>query len=218
MSTQPEKSPASKTPETDKKTAPNLPAEALSRTESKASQLFRSFLRWAGLGVVVFGLGALTAIFLFYVPKADELKLAEQDLATANAKINELHAEIATLETQIAELTPLEETNQSLKTELDQVFLHLHLIVALKDVRSAQFALAQENTPHAKNALEETADTLTTMQDLLATDQATELNALLSRLELAQGEIESNPFAAQSDLEVLAVRLIELEEAWFSAP
>ncbi|GAB4579363.1 MAG: hypothetical protein Fur0022_21010 [Anaerolineales bacterium] len=218
MSNQPEKSPTPKLPEADKKTAPKLSPDAVTRSESKASQLFRSFLRWAGLALVVFGMGALAAIFLFYVPKSNELKQAEQELATANATLNELHGEIASLEAQIAELSALEATKQALETELDQAYLHLHLVAALKDIRAAQYALAQENPNDAKTELAETANTLTTMQEFLEAEDVETINTLLSRLELALGGIDTNPFAAQSDLEVLAVGLMDLEETWFTGP
>jgi hypothetical protein len=41
---------------------------------------------------------------------------------------------------------------------------------------------------------------------------------LESRLILATGEIDTNPYAAQSDLDVLATGLLELENAYFSTP
>ncbi|HNB53445.1 MAG TPA: hypothetical protein PK530_15945 [Anaerolineales bacterium] len=210
--------PASPLPEADKKTAPKFSPEAVTRNESKASQFFRSFLRWTGIALLVFGLGALAAIFLFYVPKANQLKLAEQDTATAEAKITELQTEITNLETQLDSLSSLKEDNQTLQTSLDQSRTHIALLQALADIRNAQYALALDDTAQAKIALAATTDTLTDMQSLLETDQAEVVAALLSRLELAQGELESNPFAAQSDLEVLAVSLLELEQSLFSTP
>lgn len=205
-------------PEANKKTAPAFSPDAVSRTESKTSQFFRSVLRWMGLGLVVFGLGALAAIFLFYVPKANEVKLANQNLAAAEGQITDLQTEITNLKNQMAELSTLEETKQSLQAELDQARLHIHLLAALTDIRTAQSALAQDDRAAAQTALTPTAATLTQLQKGLANEQAETVSALLSRLKLAQGELESNPFAAQSDLEVLAVSLLELEQSLFSEP
>jgi cytoskeletal protein RodZ len=201
----------------DKKTAPKLSPEAVSRDESKARQWGRSFLRWAGLALVVFGLGALAAIFLFYIPKTNELNLATQDLATADAQMTELQTEITSLENQIAQLSTLEETNQTLQTELDQAQSHIYLLDALADIRNAQFALAQDDAPAAQTALTATAATLTELQERLDEEQA-DMDALLDRLKLAQGELETNPFAAQSDLEVLANGLLKLEQTLFDTP
>lgn len=210
--------PASPLPEADKKTAPKFSPEAVTRNESKASQFFRSFLRWTGLALLVFGLGALAAVFLFYIPKANQLKLAEQDTATAEAKITELQTEITSLESQLDSLSSLKETNQTLQTNLDQAQTHIYLLQALADIRNAQYALALDDTAHAKTILAPTTDTLTEMRSLLDAKQAEIVASLLSRLELAQGELEANPFAAQSDLEVLAVSLLELEQSLFSTP
>lgn len=209
--------PAVSLSETDKKTAPKFSPDAVSRDESKFQQWTRSFLRWAGLTLIIFGLGALAAIFLFYVPKSNALKQANQDLATAEAKITELQSQITGLENQIAGLSTLEETNQTLQGELDQANTHIHLLIALADVRTAQAALAEGNLDTAKTQLEQTAISLTAMQKLLASEQASSVTAMLSRLELAQGELD-NAFAAQSDLEVLAVNLLDLEKALFDMP
>jgi len=211
-------SPGKKLTDTEKKSLPTISSDAVSRPESKASQFFRSFLRWAGIALVFFGLGALTAVYLFYIPKSNELKLAGQDLATANAKISELQSEITALNNQLGELSALEETNQTLQTDLDLAQLHMHLLAVLVDVRTAQLALVEEDPEAAGQALVNTAETLTAMQQALESDQAASVDALLSRLELALGELDTNAIDAQADLDVLANRLLQLEETLFSAP
>ena len=213
----PTTSPSPKLPDANKKSTPSLSPDAVSRTESKATQFFRSFLRWTGVALLVFGLGALTTIFLFYVPKSDELKQVEQDLATANATIGELQTEITTLENKIDALSTLEEANLALQDERDQVHRHVHLLDALTDIRTAQYALEKDETSAANLALADTATTLTALQTL-SKDEEADIDSMLSRLELALGELDANPFAAQSDLEVLANSLIELEKTWFSEP
>jgi len=214
----PSPTPSPKLADANKKSAPALSPDAVSRSESKATQFFRSFLRWAGIALVVFGLGALAAIFLFYIPKSNDLKQTAQEFATANAKISALQTEITTLENRIAELSTLEAANQGLQTDLEMAQLHAHLLDALVDVRAAQYALAQDDPASASEQLATTAATLTEMQKLLEAEQAQSVDTMLSRLELAQGGLDSDPFAAQSDLEVLATRLLQLEEATFNEP
>ena len=211
-------SPSAKLPDANKKSTPSLPPDAISRKESKAAQLFRSFLRWAGVALLVFGLGALTTIFLFYVPKSNELKLVQQDLATANTTITTLQTEITSLEARIRTLSALEETNLALQTDFSQAQIHIHLLTALADIRAAQAALAKDDAAAAATELTGTTATLTAMQSLLEGDPVEVANTLLSRLKLAQGELDSNPFAAQSDLEVLATGLLQLEQSLFAVP
>ncbi len=214
----PSTTPSAKLPDANKKSTPILPPDAISRKESKAAQFFRSFLRWAGMALLVFGLGALTTIFLFYIPKSSELKQAEQKLATANATITELQTEITSLKNHIKELSTLEETNLALQRDLDQTQVHVHLLTALADVRTAQFALEQDDATTANAELANTSTTLTEMQSLLDGEQADSINSMLSRLEQALGELDTNLFAAQLDLEVLANDLLQLEKSLFSKP
>jgi hypothetical protein len=173
-------------------------------------------LRWTGAALLVFGLGALAAIFLFFVPKSNDLKLADQELAAANAKISELQTEITTLENRITELSTLEERNQALQTDLDLTLLHVYMLDALVDIRTAQYALERDDPASASEQLANTAASLTEMQKLLEAEQTPKVDAMLSRLELALGELDSNPFAAQSDLEVLAASLLQLENELFN--
>jgi TolA-binding protein len=197
------------------KSMPTFSSEAVSRPESKIRQFFRSFLRWTVMALIIFGLGVLAAYFFLYVPKSNDLKLAGQELATANAKISELQGEITTLENQINELSTLEERNQSLQADLDMAQLHVLLLDVLIDIRTAQYALADGDPTAAGEALENTTTTLMNVQQALEVEQ-TQIDALLSRLELAIGELETNSFAAQSDLEVLANSLLQLEETLFN--
>ncbi|NJN43888.1 MAG: hypothetical protein HC806_03570 [Anaerolineae bacterium] len=53
------------------------------------------------------------------------------------------------------------------------------------------------------------------MQNMLEPEQAQFMDALISRLKLAIGGLEDNAFVAQSDLEVLADGLMQLEETAF---
>lgn len=203
--------------DTDNKTVPKFSPDAVSRDESKFRQWMRSFLRWAGLALIVFGLGALAAVFLFYVPKANALKQANQNLTAAETKIAELQNQITGLENQIASLSTLEDTNKTLQADLAQANTHIHLLIALADVRTAQAALAEGDLTTAKAQLDQTATSLAAMQKLLPSAQASSVASMLSRLELAQGELD-NVFAAQSDLEVLAVNLLDLEKTLFTTP
>ncbi|NJN43887.1 MAG: hypothetical protein HC806_03565 [Anaerolineae bacterium] len=101
----PEQPPSEKTiADKGKKSIPPIPTEAVSKPESKTRQFFRSFLRWTGAALIIFGLGALAAILLFYIPKSSQLKQVDQDLAAANITISELQTEVSDLNDLTSEL------------------------------------------------------------------------------------------------------------------
>ncbi|MFQ5616227.1 MAG: hypothetical protein ACE5GO_07190 [Anaerolineales bacterium] len=201
-------------PKSTPERAPEISAEELPQGESKARQFFRNFFRWTAGLLVVFGLGVIAAIFLFYLPKVRELTSINDKLALANAEITNLEGQIETLNTRIEELSALEDTNQTLQDDLRMAGLHIHLLSALADVHAAQFALALGDIDNARLQLNNTPNALATLQETLEPDQQQAVDLMKQRLELAISELDNDPFAAQSDLEVLANSLIQLENSF----
>jgi len=185
--------------------------EKAPKEESKARRFFRQALRWV-LGVlIVFGLGYLTAIFALYRPTTQELSRASGELEAARDQI-------ATLEARVEELKPLETKNEELLAAQDEYELHIAILNARLDVAMARLALVQGDIAKAQITLRNTDDTLAKIKTLLPEAQSDVVTAMEDRLELTLSEIEEDPYAAQSDLDVLATNLLQLEDSLFSSP
>jgi hypothetical protein len=117
-----------------------------------------------------------------------------------------------------ARVSSLESQTGQLQDQLDLADLHTRILSALADVRSAQLALQQEDVPRAKVHLTNTPATLVELEDLVGVDQTELVASMRERLDLAAGGLEDDTFAAQSDLDVLANNLIQLENTFFAAP
>lgn len=179
-------------------------------------------LRWLVGLLVVFGLGVVAAIFLLYLPQQQLMNELRSQLQQTNndlaAQLKQAEDRFAGLEAQLDGMKPLEERNRALQTELDQTRLHAAILTARSDVAAAQLALARSDLARVRVALEKTPETLDQIAGLLDADQQKLVDDLRSRLELALSEAEENPFAAESDLLVLATSLLELENAYFARP
>ncbi|MBE9524806.1 MAG: hypothetical protein IMY76_06880, partial [Chloroflexi bacterium] len=66
-------------------------------------------------------------------------------------------------------------------------------------------------------ALEKTDETLALIKSLLPVEQRDVVVAMEQRLELVLTEIAEDPYAAGSDLNVLATSLLQLEDATFGS-
>lgn len=187
------------------------PEERAPETESKARRFFRQALRWV-LGVmIVFGLGYLAAIFALYRPTSQELSQARGELETTRDQI-------ATLEARVEELKPLETENEELLAAQDEYELHIAILDARLDISTARLALVQGDIAKTQITLRNTDETLAKIKTLLPTSQSEIVTAMEDRLELTLSEIEDDPYAAQSDLDVLATNLLQLEDSLFSSP
>ncbi len=102
--------------------------------------------------------------------------------------------------------------------ELDQAKLHIAILSARTDVATAQLALEKQDTSKAHVSISQTPTTLDSISSMLESNQQKLVEDMKSRLQLADSEIDSNAFAAQSDLTVLATSLLELENALFTQP
>jgi peptidoglycan hydrolase CwlO-like protein len=194
-------------------TAGEVPQE-----ESRTRRFFLRLLRWSVGLLVIFGLGIIATILVFYQPKVDELAKTNQELANANDEILSLQNQIEDLEAEISSLSALEERNQVLQDELELADLHIHILSARADVHAAQFALSTDDVARAQLQLNQTPTTLAELRQMLKPGERQVVDSMLQRLELASGGIEDDPFAAQSDLEVLANSLAQLENTYFANP
>lgn len=189
----------------------SAPVPAPQQAESKMRHFFRMALRWVIGFLIVFLLGALAMEFAFYRPltlQFDQVK-NERDQAQQNEK---------NLQGQIDSLTPLATQNKSLQDQLSESQLHVTILSAEANVTTAQVSLLNDIPADARLVLNKTTTTLKTLQGMLPPDQQKVATDMQNRLTLALGELDSNKFAAQSDLNVLETSLIQLENILFANP
>ncbi len=176
--------------------------EAVASSEPvKPKRRLRRFLFWT---LCVFGLFAmgLAATWFFQVgPLSIELEKAR--------------IEIQSLESELEALRSLPAENEQLSDALETSESHQQLLGVLVNVTSAQLALAQGDTIAAKTALAGTRASLLELEEDLSGDDSETVRDLIDRLELLQGELDTDKFAASRDLEILANNLLSLERSLF---
>jgi hypothetical protein len=186
------------------------PTEFLPEVEPPPPSKFRQFLsralRWVTGFLLVFVLGIVAMWVVRVRPDQAEIKSLQADLGA-------MQDQITTLEDQVRSLQPLEEENASLQAELAETEQQMAIRGVLVDVTSAQLAMAQEDPIAAKAALAGTDDRMKALDvELVGTDT---LEGLRTRLALVVDELDSDAFAAQRDLQILANNLISLERSLF---
>ncbi len=198
--------------------APIEEAATDAKEESKASRFFRKVLRWTLGLLIVFGLGFTVAIFALYRPTLQKVEQGKSELAQANEQIDNLDGLIATLEGEIENLQALKDKNQELTTAQKGLNLHVAILNTRLDVANALLSLSEGDDAQAHLILNNTAETLNTIESLLESDQRDVVTPMRQRLELVLTEMENDSYAAQSDLDVLATSLLQLEDALFGGP
>jgi len=185
------------------------------KDESKARTFLRKLIRWSAGLLIVFGLGLILGIFVLYRPATQDIKQVDNDLSAANTQIEDLKSEMSELEARIDYLQSLEDDNNRLLAEQTAFNLHVAILDARVDVANAVLALQEEDTAQARIILDKTSGTLDTISTLLEPELQDAVTAMKQRMELVMSEMEADPYAAQSDLDVLATKLLELEDGLF---
>jgi hypothetical protein len=217
----PKKEPIEKSSPDEKMAAPNgeekpavvdrfAPAPAETPKSNRAPSIWRRLLRGL-LGILIlFSLGALTILLVFYLPLRQELEVARAEIEALNQKTA---SELQNANEEINRLSSLESSQEDLQTRLDQATRSLVLLQIRYDVTSAQLALADKNAAKARLALSNTEASLKTLEGLLPQAQRDVIADLLTRLKLVLSEMDEKTYAARSDLDVMANLLLELETA-----
>ncbi|MBL7164659.1 MAG: hypothetical protein ISS57_18890 [Anaerolineales bacterium] len=192
------------------------------KEESKVRRIFRMLLRWT-LGIlIVFGVGFLTAVYMLFRPEVQSNRELQNQIQSeqqaAEEQFADLESQIAGLEGQIDDLNPLAIENEELLAAQGEFELHIAILDARLDVSNALLALAVNDPARARVSLEKTGDALATVSSMLPEDQRAMVTSMEQRLDLALTEMEDDPYAAQSDLDVLSKSLLELEDALFGMP
>lgn len=207
----PSEAPLPTGPETSPKEEKQPEIKAAPKTESRSRRVILRTIRWMLGFLIVLGLGVLIVLFTLYIP-------ARQQINASNDRLQQADQKIADLQNQINSLSGLQNSNQSLQSQYDKANLHIVILSARVDVANAQLALAKKDTAKARAALSQTPDTLTKLKGLIDQNQQKIVTDMQDRLTLAVKELDSNTYAAQSDLDVLATSLVDLENTYFTTP
>lgn len=172
------------------------------KTPSKIGNLARRLLRWATALSLIFLLGVLLAWLLRIRP--------------ATAELERLAGEVSGLQMEVDRLKGMEAEFEGLQSALARSEQHLAILKVLVDISSAQLAMVQDDPAGAKAALLGTDVKLAQLQASLSGEQAAAAAAMRDRLTLVLSEIDSDTFAADRDLEILANNLLALERSLFN--
>jgi len=191
---------------TEPATVPPLAPSPSSLESSRFSPWLRRALRWATGLLVVFAMG-LGATWLAQVrPLQAQVESLEQERATLEAQAADLTLQLQAMEAVRAE-------NVSLKVDQAKLEQQRLVLQAMTATAQAQLALAGGSAVEAPGPLLAQVEAkLAALQGVLAGSMQQDVRNLRDRLALASGEVESDPFAAQRDLEILANGLRMLEE------
>jgi hypothetical protein len=171
-------------------------------------RFFTKAVRWsAGIGLV-FGFGVVLTWVVRVVPLVNELRDIRDTLEVANAQITDL-------EKDVDDLRDVEQDNVSLRADLSSAELHIVLLNVLIDVGEARIALATDDPIAASAALTDTDEHMASLQAALGGENANTVVGLRVRLQQAISEIDTDTFAADGDLKILANGLKLLEQHVF---
>jgi DNA repair exonuclease SbcCD ATPase subunit len=150
------------------------------------------------------GLGALWLV---------QVRPLRQQVAELERERESLQANVADLQTETARLEGVDAENAILKATKAELEQSSALRAARVGTLQAQYVLASGgDAREAVEALSSADDKLEILEKALAGTQQESVRALRYRLAMAAEEVESDPFAAQRDLEVLANGLETMEK------
>jgi hypothetical protein len=153
---------------------------------------------------------ALVVVLIFSFAAGTIYLLWVQPTTAANQSLT---AQLAAADAELGRLRPQATENAQLSAQVRQSTLRLLVLGALVDVNAGRVSLAQGETASAVTRLSAIEADLANLHSRLEGDQAASVAQMQDRLSLIQGEVASDSFAAQRDLEVLANALSQLAEA-----
>jgi len=192
----------------------------LSRLGRAFVNFLRALLRLIVLVIFIGGIGALLYYGLPYINRTfiapverntAQIKKLETEISALQTQLDEINARVATLETTVeaysVSIQKLEsmqaELDAQLKANNDKILLDLkHEVMmtrALDTLARARLYLAQSNFGLAKLDVQSARDLLA---ELLAETNDELLSQVLTRLDLALGNLPDFPVVASGDLEI----------------
>ena len=186
-------------------------AEEQEPEPKKRRNIFRRILIWLVVIALAFAAGFYVDSYLRYQPQRELT-------AERTAELEEARTEINRLEDEIDRLSVFEEINQQLEEENVRLETHLTVLSTRVAVANATLAVAQDNISEARLALDKVGTNLEKLESMLNAEQVEVVQNMQQRHELIVEEVEVDTFTALSDLEVLASKLLSLENTLFVAP
>ena len=178
---------------------------------SKVRKIWRRILIWLVLIAISFASGFFVDTYLRYSPALDQVASLKTDL-------NKKTDEVTSLQGEIDRLSQFEEQNTTLGSEIDLLDTHLKLLTARAAVAEASLAVEQDRIADARLSLDKLGTSLESLKGMLNADQAEVVDSMLQRYRLIQIEIDTESSSALTDLDLLANRLITLENNLFANP
>lgn len=185
---------------------------------SKARKIWRQILIWLVVIAIAFAGGFFLDTYLRYQPALDQIASLNDQIANLNTDLGNKDGEIASLQSEIDRLSQFEDLNTGLKEEIDQLEIHLKLLTARASVADASLAVEQERTADARLALNKLGTTLDSLKETLMADQTEVVDSMIQRYQLVVSELDTEGYSALTDLDLLANRLIALENNLFATP
>lgn len=178
---------------------------------SRARKIWRQILVGLVVVVIAFAGGFFLDTWMRYQPEKDRTAALLVDLDDAQEEIVSMEAEIERLGTFI-------EINTALTAEIDQLNIHLVLLSVRASVADASLAVEQGRQADAKLALNKVGSTLEALKGLLNTEQAEVVENMISRYQLVMIELDNDGATVQTDLNLIATKLLTLENTLFASP
>ena len=195
------------------------PTEELESTTNEIQEpsRFQIFLRkgviWLGVVVVSFLVGFLVFFLTIYSPLNSKYKENNDSLAQSKQTVDSLQSEALSLNNQISKL---EKENQDITSQLGKTINHRELLFVLEEVSTARLALANNDIPGAKIALDKTSSRLEALAPVFASVDANLAQSLSQRLSLVLSGMDKDVETAQVDLQLLSRSLMDIETTLFS--
>lgn len=185
------------------------------RGESRVRRFFRRLLWTLAFAFALFAAGFLTAWYAVYQPAAGQLEQARQELQTAQQQQADLEVKQAELEGQLsdaqARIADLEGQLEAAQAEAQRQKARVYVLSALADTYAAKLSLERGETATARLYLANAKAALTLLHDLLP-DQEAVITEMKHRIDQALGKLDTNPLAAQGDMDVVTNGLVQLEK------
>lgn len=178
---------------------------------SRARKIWRQILVWLVVFAIAFASG-------FFLDAQLRLEPALAEIDSRGAEIDSLGAEIDSLEAEIERLGAFEDQNTALAAEMDQLNIHLVLLSVRASVADASLAVEQGRQADAKLALNKVGSTLEALKGLLNAEQAEIVENMISRYQLVIIELDNDGTTVQTDLNLIATKLLTLENTLFASP
>ncbi len=214
---------ASPTPELEQAAAEDSFVQVEKPEIGRFQRILRVALIALAAVLIVFLAGFLTDNFVRYSPMktvlTENLTQTQDELGQANQTISDLQNQIDSLITQLTvandRIAALEQDKEKLQSDLDSANLHIELLTALAELKTAHIELKNDNVAGVKVALSGAAGRLKNLEPLIEKVDTNLAANMLTRLNLILSGMDTNSATAQADLGLLAKNLQSVETLLF---